>query len=108
VPETVKAEEIHFVHGLLRGPAFVGHAIGGDENACAIVAEAAVDKDFFFWMVAKDFEKLRDLLVAGRRPAADGNIDEADAERLGLLAFPRNFARIFAAQVDDGGDAKIF
>ena len=67
-----------------------------------------MDEDFSFGIVAKDFQKLRDLIVRWRRPAAHGNADKADAERFGFLAFPGNFVGIFAAQVDNGSDAEIF
>ena len=63
MPETVEAEEIHFIHGLLGGPALEGHAVGGDKNAGAIVAEAAMNENPFLRMVTKDLEELGDLLV---------------------------------------------
>ena len=47
MPEAVEAEEIHFLDGLMRKPVVVRHAIGGDENAGAIVAESAMNEDFF-------------------------------------------------------------
>jgi len=108
MPKAVESEEIHFVEGLLRGPAFVSHAIGGDENAGAIVAKTAMEENFFFGIVAKESEEGGDLIVGGRRPSTDRNADETDAERFGLPALPGNFVGIFAAQIDDGSDPEIF
>src|SRR6202008_3152468 len=84
MPKAVKSEEVHFVDGLLRGPAFVSHAIGGDENAGAIVAKTAMDENSFFGIVAKESKEGGDLIVGGRRPSTDWNADETDAERFGL------------------------
>src|SRR5215467_16189256 len=107
VPESVEAEEVHFVDGLLRRPAVVRHAIGGDEHAGAVVPEAAVHKDFPAGIFAEKRQESGDLIVRRRRPAAYGNADKTDAESLGLLSFPGNLAGIFTAQVDDGGDAEL-
>ena len=106
MPEAVETEEVHFLDGLVGRPVIVSHAIGGDENAGAIVAEAAVDEDFFF-VILEEGKKLRDLFVGGRRPSAYRNIDEAHAGGFGLLAFPFDFVWVFAAKVDDGGDAEF-
>src|SRR5262245_30523046 len=103
MPKAVESEEIHFVHGLLRGPAFISHAISSDENAGAIVAKAAVDENSFVPMIAEKSEECDDLIVGGRRPSTDRNAHETDAERFGLLALPGNFVGIFAAQIDNGG-----
>ena len=46
MPEAVEAEEIHFLDGLVGRPVVVRHAIGGDENAGAIVAESAMNENF--------------------------------------------------------------
>src|SRR5262249_41886868 len=108
MPETVETEEIHFVQGLLGGPAIVSHAIGGDEDAGAVVTETAVHEDLFFGIVVEKEKERSDLIVGGRGPAADRNTYEADAERFGLLPFPGNFVGIFAAQIHNGGDAQIF
>ena len=108
MPETVETEEIHFFNGLLRRPVIMRHAIGGDENASAIVAEAAMNENFFFGIVAKESKEGGDLIVGGRRPSTDRNADETDAERFGLPALPGNFVGIFTAQIDDGSDTEIF
>lgn len=84
-----------------------GDAIRGDEDAGAIFAEAAVHEDLFVGFAAKDGKELRDLLVAGSGPAADGKMNEADSKGFRLLAFPINFVRILAAEIDDGGDAQF-
>ncbi len=106
MPEAVEAKEIHFLDGLVGRPAVVRHTIGGDENAGAIIAEAAVNEDFFI-VILEEGKKLRDLFVGGRRPAAYGNVDEAHAEGFGLLAFTLNLLTTFAAKIDDGGDAEF-
>lgn len=106
MPETVETEEIHFFDGLLRRPVIVRHAIGGDENAGAIVAEPAMNENFFVF-IFEQRKKFRDLIVGGRRPPADGNVDKVHAGRFGLLAFPFDLVGIFAAKVDDGGDAQF-
>ncbi len=108
MPEPVEAEEIHLFHRLFSGPLLKGHAVGGGENAGAIVAEAAVHEDFVAWIVAEESEKLDKLFVGGRRPATDGDVNEAHTQRLGVLAFPCDFFAVFAAEVYDGGDAEDF
>ncbi len=106
MPEAVETEEVHFLDGLVGRPAVVRHAIGGYENAGAIIAEAAVDEDFFF-VILEEGKKLRDLFVGGRSPSAYRNADEAHAGGFGLLALPFDFVWVFAAKVDDGGDAEF-
>ena len=46
MPKAVEAKKIHLLQGLLGGPFFEGHAIGGHEDAGAIIAEAAVHEIF--------------------------------------------------------------
>jgi hypothetical protein len=106
VPESVEAEEIHFLGGLLGGPFLHGHAIDGGENAGAIVAEAAVEEDFLPGIVAEEREKLDDLFVGRGVPAANGNVEEAHAQGFGVLALPDDSFAVLAAQIDDGGDAQ--
>lgn len=106
MPKTVETEEIHLFDGLLRRPVIMCHAIGGDENAGAIVAEPAVNENFVV-VILEERKKLRDLIVGGRRPSADGNVNEVHAGGFGLLALPFDFVRIFAAKIDDGGDAQF-
>src|SRR5207302_9932382 len=53
MPKSVKAEEVHLIHGLLCRPAFVCHAIGRDKNTGAIVAESAMHKNLCFSIVVK-------------------------------------------------------
>ena len=83
MPETVKAEKIHFLHGLLGRPFLKGHAISGDEYASTIVAEQAVHENFLLRILAKKRKKLHDLCIAWRRPATDGDMNEAYAQRFG-------------------------
>src|SRR5229473_458892 len=108
VPEAVKAEEIHFFQGLIGRPLLHSHAVDGGEHAGAIVTKAAVDEDFLARMIAQKREKLGNLFIGWRRPAADRNVYKAHAQRFGVLALPKDFFAIFAAQIDDGGDAQYF
>jgi hypothetical protein len=108
VPQAVEAEEIHFFDGLVGGPFLEGDAISGDENAGAIVAEAAVQEGLLPGIVVEEREKLDKLFVGGRSPAPDGDLDKTHAQGFGALALPRKFFAVFAAQVNDGGDAEDF
>src|SRR5438132_12120118 len=101
MPESVEAEEIHFFHGLFRGPLFESHAIGSDENASAIVTKAAVNENFLPRFAAKQRQELNHLLVSRRRPAADGDVHKAHSKRLGMLAFPGDFFLVFTAKIDN-------
>ena len=103
----VEAKEIHFVDGLVGGPTVVCDAVACDEDSRAIVAEAAMNENFFVRIV-EERKKLGDLVVGWRSPAADGNVDEANAECFGLFTLPGNFVGIFAAKVNDGSDAESF
>ena len=108
MPETIEAEEVHFVDGLLRGPAIMSDAVGGYKDAGAILAEMTVHENFSLRMITKNDEKPGHLSVGGRRPAVNGNIHELNAERFGLLALPCNLPGIFATQIDDRGDSQLF
>lgn len=108
VPEAVEAEEIHLFGCLFSGPLLDGHAIDGGENAGAVVAETAVQEDFLPGMVMEEREKLDDLFIGGRVPAADGNVDKAHAQRFGVLALPKYLFAVLAAQIDDGSDPQHF
>ena len=108
MPEAIEAEEIHFSQGLFGRPFFDGDAIGGGENAGAIIAEAAVHEDFLPRLVVKKREELNNLLVGGWRPAADGDVDKTHAKGFGALAFPSDFFAVFTTQVNDGSDAQQF
>jgi len=44
---SAESEQLHLRHRLVGGPAFLGHAVGRDGHAGAIVAEATVHKDFY-------------------------------------------------------------
>src|SRR5215467_5478153 len=61
VPEAVETEEIHFVHRLFGGPLVHAHTVGGNENAGAVVPEAAVHKNLLVRLVVKQGEELRHL-----------------------------------------------
>src|SRR5712692_10053943 len=66
MPEAAETKKIHFIHGLLRGPFFHGHAVGGDEHTGAVVAEAAVHENLLRRIVAKQREKLPHLFIGWR------------------------------------------
>lgn len=104
MPESVEAEEIHFFHSLFRGPLVESHAISGDENAGAIIAEAAMDENLLPRFAAKQRQKLNDLFVGRRRPAADGNMHKAHSKGLGAIALPGDFFLILTAKIDNRSD----
>ncbi len=64
-----KGYRLHIVHGLLGGPSFFRHAIRCHGHAGAIVAQAAMDKDFLARIVANQRQKFREGLVFGKRTA---------------------------------------
>lgn len=107
MPESVEAKEIHFFQGFFRGPFIKGHTVRSDKHTRAIIAKAAMHKYFLLRIIAEEREKLRDLIVARRRPATHGNVNETYSERVGLLALPGNFPGVFAAKIDDGSDAQF-
>src|SRR6267143_52615 len=108
MPKAVEAKKIHLLQGLLGGPFFEGHAIGGNEDAGAIIAEAAMHENFLFGVIVEEREKLNDLLIRWRGPSTDRNMDETHAQGFGLPALPDDFLGILAAKIDNGGDAKFF
>src|ERR1700736_4521889 len=59
----MEMEEAHLVVGLIRGPMFPGHAVRGDHDPGAVVAEIAVHEDFLLWMVANQFQECGYLIV---------------------------------------------
>ena len=106
MPKAAEAKGVHFREGLLGGPMLEGDAIGGDEDAGAVFAEFAMDKDFLRRGFAKEREELREL--RGRRigEAADGDVHKAQAEGFRAKALVLASVRRFEAEVDDGGDAE--
>ena len=108
VPQAVEPEEIHFFYGFFSRPFLRGDAISGDENAGAVLTEAAVHEDFLPRIIVEKREKLDDLFVGWGRPATNGDVDEAHAQRFGALALPSDFFAVLAAQIHDGGDAQHF
>src|SRR3981189_1163684 len=108
MPEAIETEEIHFFHCLFSSPLLKGHAIDGGENAGAIVTEAAVHENFLPRFAAQQRQELNNLFVSGGRPATDGDVHEAHAQRFGVLALPSDFFVVLAAQIDDRGDAQQF
>jgi hypothetical protein len=107
MPGAVETEVVHFLQGLIGRPLFDGHAIGGDEDAGAIFTEMAMHEDFLRGIVAEKRKKLKHLLICGRSPAADRNMNETHAQGLDLLALPEDFRGILEAEIDDGADAEF-
>src|ERR1700741_5178400 len=67
MPDSVETEDVHFMQSFI-GEKFVeGYAVGGDENAGAVVAQAAMHKDLFVGIAAEYGEELRDLRICRRR-----------------------------------------
>lgn len=108
MPGVVEAEGIHFAEGLLRGPMIEGDAIGGDENASAIMAEAAMDENGFARRLPQQGKKLRDLRGRGIGEATNGDGHKTHAEGFGACAFLFARARRFAAQINDRSDPEFF
>ena len=106
MPKATEAKGVHLREGLLGGPVLKGDAIGSDEDAGAVFAEFAMDKDFLRRGFAEEREEFRELCGSRIGEAADGNVHKAQTE--GFRAVPFLFAglRRFAAEVDDGGDAE--
>jgi hypothetical protein len=107
MPESVEAEEVHFLQGLFGGPFLKSHAVSGDQHAGAVIAEVAMHKYFFLPIMREEGEKLRDLLVGRRRPAAYGDMHEAHPKRFGTPALPFDSIAIFAAQIHNCGYAQF-
>lgn len=121
--DTGEAELFHLVHGLVRGPSFIGHAVGSDGESGAVVAEAAVNEDFLALVVVDDFEEARERFVAweGTTPW-DGDVSHAECGCGGFFGLAGaathvdddrdfHFLKIFealmaglAAAVESGGD----
>ena len=108
VPQAVEPEEIHFFYGFFSRPFLRGDAISGDENAGAVLTEAAVHEDFLPRIIVEKREKLDDLFVGWGRPAIDGDVDKAHAQQFGALTLPFDFFAVLGAQIDDGGNAQHF
>lgn len=100
-------KKIHFVDGFFRRPFFKSHAVGGNENAGAIIPQPAVQKDFFPGPFGHQRKELGHLLVGRRRPPAGADELEVHAQGFGALALPFTLAQIFTAQIQDGGDAEF-
>jgi len=90
----------------LGGPAIESHSVGGDENAGAVIAKAAVNK-YFFLFAGEERQKLGDLLVGGGRPAADG-IFTKRMRGIRFAAFLFDKFGIFTAKIHDDSDAEFF
>src|SRR6266403_3814338 len=86
MPKAVEAKQIHLFHGLLGRPFVEGYAIGGDEHAGAIIAEAAVHENFLFGVIVEEGKELNHLLIRWRRPSTYRNMHETQAHGVGLLA----------------------
>jgi hypothetical protein len=60
-----KAQSFHLLHGLLRAPALLSHAISRDHHSGAIVPQAAVDEYLPGWILAKKQKEACEYLVFG-------------------------------------------
>jgi len=65
MPKATEAKGVHLREGLLGGPVLKGDAIGSDEDAGAVFAEFAMDKDFLRRGFAEEREELRELWEVG-------------------------------------------
>src|SRR5580658_2175626 len=80
MPAAVVPEEIHLFQCLIRGEFFESHAVAGHKNASAIIAEAAVHKNFLLRRVAKNRQKLRHLFVRRGRPTRNWDMNEVNSQ----------------------------
>ena len=81
MPGTIEAEREHFGEGLIGRPVIEGDAVGGDEDAGAILAILTVNENLLRRRSAKEVEKFGELSRGGIGEAANGKRDEANAER---------------------------
>src|SRR5271169_4090110 len=105
LPMAIEAEGVHLVGGLFGLPVIEGHAVRGDENAGAIFAIVAVNKNGFGGVVAKNREKLNDLCVGRSGKTADGDVHEMQTKRFDLLALASDVCIVFEAKIYDSGYA---
>ncbi len=106
MPKATEAKGVHFREGLLGGPVLKGDAVGSDEDAGAVFAEFAMDKDFLRRGFAEEREEPGEL--CGRRigKTADGDVHKTQTERFRAKALVLASVWSFEAEVDDGGDAE--
>src|SRR5258708_38072195 len=102
MPKAIEAEEVHFLGGLFGGPLLKGHAVNGDKNTGAIVAETAMHENLLAGIAAEEGKKLDELLVGWRGPATDGDVYQAHAERFGGFGISCDFVESFALEFDSG------
>src|ERR1700687_5344987 len=107
MPETIETKKIHLLDDLFGGPLLKRDAIGGHEDAGAVLAESAMNENFLCRVIAEQGEKLNHLFICRRGPFIDGNMNEAHSQGLDFLAFPDDFSGIFLAKVNDRGDAEF-
>jgi len=86
---------------------FERDAIRGDENAGAILAKFAMNKNLLERRLAQKSEIFSKLLGGRWREPADRNRNKMNAERFRFLAFAFAQMRRFAAQIDNGSDAEL-
>ena len=96
----------HLRISLVRSPMFERDAIRGDENASAILAKSAMNKNLLERRLAEKSEIFSKLFGRRRREPADGNRNKMNAERFRFLAFALAKMRRFGAQIDNDSDAE--
>ena len=70
----VEAEGVHFAEGLAGGPVLDGDAVGGDEDAGAVVTELAMNEYSWRRRFAEEREELRELRGRRNGETADGDV----------------------------------
>src|ERR1700730_9559113 len=108
MPETVESQIEHFLYSSLRWKFFNGDPGKSNENTGAVIAVAAMHKNLFLRVVAKNREKFRNLFVRGRSPSIHGNVHEANPQCFRAFFFPADFGLVFLAEIDNRGDAEFF
>jgi hypothetical protein len=80
MPGTVEPKGEHFSKGLIGRPVIESDAVSGDENARAVFAKFAMNKNILRRNVAEQREEFRKLCGSRRGESADGNGNEVNAE----------------------------
>ena len=81
-----EAEGSHFVHGLIGGPVFLGHAVGRNHHSGAVIAQAAVHKNFLALVVVHHLQEFGEYFVS-RPGTVPGNRHVFHPQALHLFFF---------------------
>lgn len=94
----VEAAALHFGDSSFFFPVLYDDAVDGDDDAGAVYAVEAVDKDGFVFGVEHDLEKVDHELVLGL-VGIEGQVDGSDL--VAVIDFQHLFIKVADAQIDD-------